>query len=110
MSDADEAVMLRRADALVATLPAASEPYWVATEIMAAVSGALITSLTACHLYRMWAALTDWYELKPDERPEAVATMRRAATEWLEVKDDPAVRGEYFDRWLHDELGYSRDD
>jgi hypothetical protein len=71
MSDANEAEALRRVDALIESLPAADEPYWVGVDVMGAASDALVTSLTASHHYRVWAALTDRYELKPHERAEA---------------------------------------
>ena len=108
-SDADEGDTLRRIDELVATVSNADEPYWVAVEIMGVAGEALVTSVVACHHYRMWAALTDRYELEPDERPDAVADIRRAAMEWLVVKDDPAGRDCYFVRWLYDVLGYDGD-
>jgi hypothetical protein len=71
----------------------------VASDIGDTASEALVTSITACHHYRMWRELTDWYELKPDERSQAVAAMRRAATDWLSVKDDAAAQERYFERW-----------
>jgi hypothetical protein len=100
LSDANEADTLRRVDALIELLPASDEPYWVAVDVMGAASGALVTSLTASHHYRIWAGLTDRYELKPDERPETVAEMLQAASEWLTVKDDAGARRSYFDKWL----------
>jgi hypothetical protein len=36
--------------------------------------------------------------------------MRRAATEWLAVEHDPERRLAYCDRWVYDEMGYSRED
>jgi hypothetical protein len=56
----------------------------------------------------MWSALTEWYELKPDERPEAVATMRRAAEEWLVIAADSEARDAYLARWMFDMLGLDR--
>ena len=106
--EADEGDALRRIDALVESLPAADEPYWVAVEIMGVASEALVTSIRACQHYEIWAALTDRYELKSDERPQAVAAIRRAAAEWLGVKDDPVASDEYFDQWLYEILGYRR--
>jgi len=109
MSDANDAEALRRVDGLIELLTAADEPYWLAVNVMGAARDALVTSLTACHHYRIWAALTDRYELKPDERPEAVAQMQRAALEWLAASDDAAARERYFDKWLFDVLGFERD-
>lgn len=108
MSDADEAGALRRVDVLIESLVEADEPYWVAIEVMGAASDALVTSRTASHHYRMWAALTDRYELEPNERAKAVADMQRAASEWLRIKDDSDARERYFDKWLYDRLGYER--
>jgi hypothetical protein len=96
MSDADEAETLERVDALLESLQTADAPYWTANDVMSAASDALVTSLTACDLYHLWSRLTDWYELKPDDRAAAVAAMRRAATEWPAVKDDPAARDALF--------------
>jgi len=103
MSDADEAETLARVDALAESLPTADEPYWTAVDVASAASDALVTSLIACDLYHLWMGLTDWYELKPDDRPAAVAAMRRAARGWAVVKDDSAARTAYFKSWS-DEL------
>ena len=70
--------MLVTVDALVQSLLETDEPYWTANEVMGAASAALATSLAACDLYHLWAGLTDWYELKPDDRDAAVEAMRRA--------------------------------
>ncbi|WP_354700805.1 hypothetical protein DSM112329_01096 [Paraconexibacter sp. AEG42_29] len=35
--------------------------------------------------------------------------MRKAADEWLMVKDDPAARAAYLDGWMYDVCGYRRD-
>lgn len=98
-SDADEAETLGRVDAIIETLPTADEPYCVANAVAGAASDALVTSITACRHYELWMGLTDWYELKPSETSEAVAAMRRAASEWLSVRDDPAEQQRYFERW-----------
>ncbi len=103
MSDADEAETLARVDALAASLATADEPYWTANDVASAASDALVTSLIACDLYHLWMGLTDWYELKPGDRPAAVAALRRAAREWAVVKDDSAARAAYFKSWS-DEL------
>lgn len=99
MTDADEAETLARVGALVETLLTADEPYWMAVDVMSAAGDALVTSLTACALYQLWSGLTDWYELKPDDRAAAVAAMRRAAREWPGIKDAPAARDAYFESW-----------
>ena len=47
----------------------------------------------------MWASMQDWYELREGDAAEALESIRQAATEWPAVKDDPAARDRYFDRW-----------
>jgi hypothetical protein len=59
-------------------------------------------------LWLLWGALTDWIELKPEQREEAEASIRRAAAEWLQAADDEQSWRDYFDRWLYAEMGYSR--
>jgi hypothetical protein len=103
VTDADEAETLARIDVLARSLPNADEPYWIAVDVASAASDALVTSLIACDLYQLWTGLTDWYELKPNDRPAAVAAMCRAATGWADVKDKPAARKAYFKSWS-DEL------
>lgn len=96
----DEA--LRRIDEAIASLLNASDTYWAAVAIASAASDGLMHSGLACDHYAIWSELTDWYELKPDERSAAVAAMQRAAAEWLTAKDDDAQRT-YFQRWLPDD-------
>ena len=38
----------------------------------------------------------------------AVAQMKRAAAEWLEVLGADSSRRAYLDRWVHEECGYER--
>jgi hypothetical protein len=64
-----------RVDELIESLPTADEAYWIAVGVSNAASGALVTSITACDRYHLWSGLTDWYELKPDDRAAAVAAM-----------------------------------
>jgi hypothetical protein len=59
-------------------------------------------------LWLLWGALTDWVEMKPEEIVEAEQTMRRAASEWLEVADEEPRWRDYFEHWLYTEMGYSR--
>jgi hypothetical protein len=59
-------------------------------------------------LWLLWGALTDWIECKPAETAQAIASMRRASREWLELGEDQPTRREYFDRWLYDEMGIER--
>jgi hypothetical protein len=59
-------------------------------------------------LWLLWGALTDWVETKPQEKGEALATMVRAAQQWLDLADSPAARETYLEHWLYDEIGYER--
>jgi len=42
----------------------------------------LTTSVIASRLYQVWGDLTDRFELKPEERAEALDAMKQAAGEW----------------------------
>jgi hypothetical protein len=59
-------------------------------------------------LHLIWGALTDWVELRPTETDQAEAHMVTAAREWLTIEGDQQAEAEYFDRWVHDILGYER--
>lgn len=95
-------------DVLIAQVPTAENPYKVGLDIMSAAVEPMRTSDIASRQYVMWGGLTDWLELKPEEEAEALAAMRRAASEWQAVKDDFAARERYFDHWLYDLLGLDR--
>ena len=56
----------------------------------------------------LWGALTDWVEVKPNEKDQAYEAIRRASREWLTVAHDMTLYKPYFDRWLYEELGYER--
>ncbi|MFK0295648.1 hypothetical protein ACIQU6_34990 [Streptomyces sp. NPDC090442] len=58
----------------------------------------------------IWSALTDRVELRPSETADAEADMIAAGREWLESEGDSDQERRYFDRWIHDKLGYSRSD
>jgi hypothetical protein len=45
---------------------------------------------------------------EPQERPEALAAMRRAADEWIDVAADENARDAYLHRWMFDVLGLDR--
>jgi hypothetical protein len=79
----------------------AEEPYLLGTEVGGCVLDEIVKSVVASRVYRLWGGLTDMYELRPEARRETEALMRRAATEWLAVRDDDAARDKYFDRWLY---------
>ncbi|GAA2723158.1 MULTISPECIES: hypothetical protein [Streptomyces] len=64
----------------------------------------------ACYsLQLIWGALTDLVEIEPaGEKARIEAQMVEAAREWLTVEGDKSAEDRYFDRWLHDVLGYER--
>lgn len=59
-------------------------------------------------LWLTWGALTDWVEVRPNERDQAYVAMRRATREWLAVAHDMTLHKPYFERWLYEELGCER--
>lgn len=60
-------------------------------------------------LWLMGGALTDMAEVDPARQSEAEAMMRRAAREWFDLPAGNVVsRDDYFDRWVHVEMGYER--
>lgn len=63
-------------------------------------------------LYLLWGALTDEMDApgrgSPEQDAAAVAHMKQAATEWLEVFGTDAARDAYLDRWVFEECGYDR--
>lgn len=59
----------------------------------------LTTSVIVSRLYQVWGDLTDQFELKPEERAEALNAMKQAAGEWIAARDDAAARASYLDRW-----------
>lgn len=105
-SNADE--MLQALDAAIGTVARADEPYWPATELAGLASSLMTEFGVAYRLWCIWTALTDRYELKPEERPEALAAMDRAAGEWMTIATGDAAREEYLERWMFDELGLDR--
>jgi hypothetical protein len=97
------------AEELVADSPG---PYEIGRDIhsvaMLAASGDSPEAEHCWALWLLWGALTDWVERKPDERPEAEESMRRAANEWLELSDGESAWRRYFDHWLYSEMGLER--
>jgi hypothetical protein len=75
---------------------------------MSAASGESPEAEHCWALWLLWGALTDWVELKPDERLMAEDTMRRAAKEWLELPDGEPAWRRYFDHWLYTEMEMER--
>ncbi|GLZ78386.1 hypothetical protein Afil01_31930 [Actinorhabdospora filicis] len=106
--DDAEAAHLADVSGLARRLLAAEDPYEVALEIMG-TSAMVMRVDPAGSVYRIWGVLTDWIELKPDERERAEAEMARAAREWLalDLADRGAV-GTYLDYWEYDVCGYER--
>jgi hypothetical protein len=99
----------------VAACPDDEQTYWLGTEVSGrnclGSSDAMVASVDVTHGYLIWAALTDRWELKPDETAEAASAMREAAREWFADKDDPAAGHAYLDRdvrslWLSESLAY----
>ncbi|WP_326753965.1 hypothetical protein OIE73_21090 [Streptomyces hirsutus] len=86
-------------------------PYDLAMEILGLASGGLPVDpdeeADVGHV-GIWGELTDWVELRPAEADQAEAHMIAAAHEWLTVEGDREAEAHYFDRWLHDILGFER--
>ena len=95
-------------DGRIAAVADARNPYWAAVKVMTAAGEYLVTSVTASRLYQVWASLTDRYELHPEDRPDALREMHRAANEWLAARDSSAAREAYLDHWQYEVLGYKR--
>ena len=95
-------------DRRIAAVATARNPYEAALEVTNCAVDQLAASETASRLYQVWSVLQDWLELKPGEETEALAAMRRAATEWLAAGDDPLAREAYLDHWQYDVLGCER--
>jgi hypothetical protein len=95
-------------DQRIAAVATAGNPYEAAVAVTNCAGEDLVASATASRLYRVWAALQDRFELKAEDRAEALAAMRRAASEWLVARNDPIAREAYLDRWLYEVLGYER--
>ena len=108
MDETSATEMWERVDSLMVRIADAEEPYLLGTEVGGCVMDEIVKSVVASRVYRLWGSLTDMYELRPEERREAEALMRRAATEWLAVRDDDAARDKYFDRWLYNVCGHDR--
>ncbi|MFE7712130.1 hypothetical protein ACFU6I_41740 [Streptomyces sp. NPDC057486] len=88
-----------------------ASPYDPALEILGLASGGLPVDdgdEAGNWLALIWGELTDWFELRPAERDQAEAHMITAAREWLTIEGDQEAEAHYFDRWLHDILGFER--
>lgn len=102
---------------LAVEMATAPEPYSVASQMWSLSMGGMLSvgrwSAAPEPHWMIWAAFTDQNDFKdlrdklsPEEKAQAVATMRRAATEWLAVADDRNAWSAYFDHWVYDECGY----
>ncbi len=100
---------LERARDLAEQILRADDPYDLGLLFMGETLDVMKIGEYAGSMYCLWAALTDWVELKPDEEDRAFAEMARAAREWLALDphDGDAVL-KYFDYWLYDVCGYER--
>ncbi len=92
-------------DALIEQVPTSDDAYAVAWEVWGGTMGVAGTSEVGHALWLLWGGLTDWAEAGTDQEADAHEAMRRAATEWAAVKDDPAGRDRYFDHWLYESSG-----
>lgn len=50
-------------------------------------------------LYVVWGALTDRWELEPEQRTETEQVMRDAAREFVPIADSPGELDGYLSRW-----------
>ena len=107
-NEPQDSAILENLDALMAQIATANEPYWLGANVLECVVDAITVSATANSVYLIWSELTDRYELKVEERPEAEAEMRRAASEWLAIRHDATARERYLDHWRYDICGYER--
>src|SRR4051812_28347924 len=56
-------------------------------------------------LWLIWGALTDRFDLVPQEKASAVEDAVRASKEWLALDHaNPKTKEAYLDRWVHVEL------
>jgi hypothetical protein len=108
VADVDQRDWPATLDEVIGAVATASDTYWAAVEAKARAGDHLETSVVSCRLYLVWAALTDRYELKPNERPDALDQMRQASREWIAAVDNPETRDDYLDHWQYTVLGYER--
>ena len=108
VSNLDAEAVLEELGAAIAAVGGADEPYWAAEDVRALASSSMTEFGVSYRVWWMWSALADWYELNPQQRPEALAAMRRAADEWIDVAADENARDAYLQRWMFDVLGLDR--
>jgi hypothetical protein len=83
-------------------------PYRAGLDIWSTAMGHAGSTEWMWPTWLLWGALTDWVEVRPEEKDQAEHAMRRAAREWLSLPAHAEPRRAYFDRWLYDEIGYDR--
>ncbi|MCP3785495.1 hypothetical protein NLX85_19225 [Micromonospora sp. A3M-1-15] len=102
---------LHEINQLLRRILVADRAYEAAVDLWGELGPPEVDDALRISLYLQWAALTGWVELNPEEEQEANLEMVRAAQEWLalDLADDAAL-DRYFDHWLHEVLGYARDE
>jgi uncharacterized protein YuzE len=69
------------------------------SEILGCLTDSLDGSLVASRLYTMWAELSDFYDLRSDQRVNAVTLIRGAARDWSQVAAGNMGCEEYLAHW-----------
>ena len=77
-----------------------ADVYWRAVDVFNVFGRALPD---ADRLYVVWGALTDSWELEPEQRPETEDVMRYAAKEFLSATESASALDAYLSRW-HERL------
>ena len=103
--------LLEIEDEMRRMLDGRSLPYDAAWNIWGKAMSLVSPSPDVMHpLWLIWGSLTEWVENRPEERPQAESKMRQAAKEWLDLDLDDAIATKcYCDRWVYDEMGYTRE-
>jgi len=90
-----------------------AEEYDAGLDMMSYTVDYLTTEQNAGSLYLIWGCLTDWIDgpraAEPGVYEQAITDMRRAATQWLDLRECDEALEPYLDRWLYDICGYRRD-
>lgn len=84
---------------IIARLQESEQPGRLASEVMGALVDSLTVSVVASRLYMIWARLSDFYDLRPDQRANAVRLILGAAGEWLQVAQEQAGCDAYLTHW-----------
>jgi hypothetical protein len=86
-------------NARIEEVATAGEPYDAVGEVIAYVNEPMIESWLANELWFVWIELEDDFELRPEERVETIAEMRRASREWVEARGDAEALHAYLNEW-----------